>query len=143
MDDGVWYLDHLKSEYLNRTASSQEDRRLFATRSYKIETVISKNGHLFSTATVTFQPLIAGERVLKFDLLPNLRVTRVSDDQSQDLYFIQESKKDDGSFYAILPKARTRERAHRSLCSMKATKCWSTLGRELLRTRPEFVRIQT
>ena len=105
MDDGVWYLDHLKSEYLNRTASSQEDRRLFATRSYKIETVISKNGHLFSTATVTFQPLIAGERVLKFDLLPNLRVTRVSDDQSQDLYFIQESKKDDGSFYAILPKA--------------------------------------
>jgi hypothetical protein len=40
MDDGVWYLDHMKSEYQNRTASSQEDRRLFATRSYKIETVI-------------------------------------------------------------------------------------------------------
>ncbi len=25
--DGVWYLAHLKSEYANRTASSQEDRR--------------------------------------------------------------------------------------------------------------------
>lgn len=105
MDDGVWYLDHLRSEYANRTASSQEDRRLFATRSYKIETVISKNSHLFSTAVITFQPLIAGERVLKFGLLPNLRVTRVSDDQGQDLYYVQESRKEDGSFYAILPNA--------------------------------------
>ena len=105
MDDGVWYLDHLRVEYQNHTASSQEDRRLFATSSYKIETVISKNGHLFSSATITFQPLIPGERVLKFGLLPNLRVMRVSDDQGQDINFIQESKKEDGSFYAILPKA--------------------------------------
>jgi len=105
MDDGVWYLDHLKVEYEKHTASSQEDRRLFATRSYKIETVISKNGHLFSTAIITFRPLIAGERVLKFGLLPNLRVTRVSDNQGQDINFIQESKKEDGSFYAIFPKA--------------------------------------
>jgi hypothetical protein len=105
MDDGVWYLAHLKAEYVNHTASSQEDRRLFATRRYKIETVIAKNQHLFSTATVTFAPLVAGERVLKFGLLPNLRVTRVTDDQGQDLYFIQESRKEDGSFYAILPTA--------------------------------------
>src|ERR1035438_4603194 len=105
MDDGVWYLAHLQSEYLNHTASSLEDRRLFATRGYKIETVISKNGHLFSTATITFAPLLSGERILKFGLLPNLRVTRVSDDQGQDLYFIQESRKEDGSFYAILPQA--------------------------------------
>lgn len=105
MDDGIWYLDHLGNEYRNHTASSLEERRLFATSSYKIETVISKNGHLFSSATVTFQPLIAGERVMKFGLLPNLRVTRVSDDQGKDLYFIQEGKKEDGSFYAILPKA--------------------------------------
>ena len=105
MDDGVWYLDHLKSEYQNGTASSQEDRRLFATRSYKIETVIAKNDHLLSTATVTFQPLVAGERVLKFGLLPNLRVTRVVDDQGQDIFYIQESRKEDGSFYAILSKA--------------------------------------
>jgi len=105
MEDGVWYLAHLKSEYLNHTASSAEDRRLFATRAYKIETIISKNDHLFSTATVTFQPLLTGERVLKFDLLPNLRVTRVIDDQGQDIYYVQESRKADGSFYAILSKA--------------------------------------
>jgi hypothetical protein len=105
MDDGVWYLAHLKSEYANRTASSREDRRLFATRRYKIETVIAKNGHLFSTATISFASLVAGERVLKFGLLPNLRVTRVTDEQGQDLYFIQESRKEDGSFYVILPQS--------------------------------------
>ena len=105
MDDGVWYLQHLKSEISNHTSNSAEDRRLFATHRYKIETIIARNGHLFSTATITFQPLVAGERVLKFGLLPNLRVTRVSDEQGQDLYFIQESRKQDGSFYAVLPHA--------------------------------------
>jgi len=104
MDDGIWYLAHLKSEYQNRTANSAEDRRLFATLNYKIETIISKNDHLFSTATITFKPLVAGERVLKFALLPNLRVTRVTDDQEHDLYYVQENRKEDGSFYAILSK---------------------------------------
>jgi len=105
MDDGVWYLSHLKSEYARGTASSSEDRRLFATHNYKIETVIAKNKHLFSSATITFESLVPGERVLKFGLLPNLRVTRVADSQGKDLYFIQESRKEDGSFYAILSQA--------------------------------------
>ena len=104
MEDGVWYLAHLQSEFQAHTASSLEDRRLFATHSYKIETIIAKNRHLFSTATITFEPLIAGERLLKFSLLPNLRVTRVQAGD-QDLYYIQESRKEDGSFYVILPNA--------------------------------------
>ena len=110
MDDGIWYLAHLKSEYASGKASSLEDRRLFATRHYEIETVIAKNEHLFSTATITFQPLIRGERVLKFGLLPNLRVTRVFDEQGQNLYFIQESRKEDGSFYVVLPSAPPPEK---------------------------------
>jgi len=105
MDDGVWYLSHLKSEYSHHTASSGEDRRLFATHRYKIETVIARNKHLFSTATISFEPLVAGERVLKFGLLPNLRVSRVTDEQGKDVYFIQESRKEDGSFYVVLPQA--------------------------------------
>jgi hypothetical protein len=105
MDDGVWYLAHLKSEYANHSADSRQDRRLFATCRYKIETVIAKNGHLFSTATISFESLVAGERVLKFGLLPNLRVTRVTDELGRDLYFVQESRKEDGSFYVILPQA--------------------------------------
>lgn len=105
MDDGVWYLAHLKNEYLRHTASSGEDRRLFATHGYKIETVIAKNGHLFSAADISFSALIPGERVMKFGLLPNLRVSRVSNADGQDIYFIQESRKEDGSFYVILPEA--------------------------------------
>jgi len=112
MDDGVWYLAHLKSEYVNRTANSGEDRRLFATVRYKIETVIAKNDHLFGTATITFEPIVAGERVLKFGLLPNLRVGRVADEQGQALYWIQESRKEDGSFYAILPQAPEAGKEH-------------------------------
>lgn len=107
MEDGIWYLAHLKSEYATHTVSSQAERRLFATNRYQIETVIAKNGHLFSTAKVTFTPLIAGEKVVKFALLPNLRVTRVADEQGQNLFFIQESRKEDGSFYVVLPKAPT------------------------------------
>lgn len=105
MDDGVWYLSHLKTEYSNRRASSAEDRRLFATHGYKIETVIAKNGHLFSAATIRFAALVPGERVLKFGLLPNLRVSRCTDEEGRNLYFIQESRKEDGSFYAILSQA--------------------------------------
>jgi Peptidase family M1 domain/Carboxypeptidase regulatory-like domain len=105
MDDGIWYLQHLKSELTAHTASSEEERRLFATRRYNIETVIGKNDHLASRATITFEPLVAGERVMKFGLLPTLRVLRVSDEKGQNLRFIQEDKKTDGSFYAILPEA--------------------------------------
>jgi hypothetical protein len=104
-DDGIWYSQHLKSELVGHTASSQQDRRLFATRSYNIETVIAKNNRLFSRATITFEPLIPGERVLKFSLLPNLRVIRVSGQNGQDLHFIQENRKEDGSFYAVLDAA--------------------------------------
>ncbi len=112
MDDGVWYSAHLLSEQRAHTANSREDKRLFATRHYNIETVIAKNDHLFGRATITFEPLIAGERVLKFDLLPTLRVTRVTDQNGQDLHFVQENRKEDGSFYAILDEAPAMGQEH-------------------------------
>ena len=104
MEDGIWYLEHTTDEYTKGVANSLEDRRYVAARKFKVETVIGKNDHLTSVATITFVPRLPGERVVKFRLLPNLRVTRVSDDKGQDLYFIQESRKQDGSFYAIVPE---------------------------------------
>ena len=112
MDDGVWYSQHRISELKAGTANSREDKRLFATRRYNIETVIGKNNHFFSRATITFQPLVEGERVLKFGLLPTLRVTRLSDENGKDLHFIQESRKEDGSFYAILDEALPLNKDH-------------------------------
>jgi hypothetical protein len=105
MDDGIWYSQHALGELKGHTASSEEDRRLFRTKSYNIETVIGRNNHLASRATITFEPLVPGERVLKFGLLPNLRVLRVSDEKGQDLHFIQEDRNQDGSFYAVLDEA--------------------------------------
>ena len=105
MDDGIWYSEHLLSERKAHAANSREDKRLFATKRYNIETVIAKNDHLHSRATITFESLVPGERVLKFGLLPTLRVTRVTDENGQDLHFIQENRKEDGSFYAILDEA--------------------------------------
>ena len=112
MNDGIWYSQHLKSELQAHTASSQEDKRLFATRRYNIETVIGKNNHLFSRATITYEPLVPGERVMKFGLLPTLRVTRVSGEKGQDLHFIQENRKEDGSFYAVLDEAPAMGQVH-------------------------------
>jgi hypothetical protein len=112
MDDGIWYLQHLNSEVHANKASSRQDKRLFATRKYNIETVIAKNGHLFSRAIITFEPLIPGERVLKFGLLPTLRVLRVSNEKGQDIHFVQENRKQDGSFYAILDEAPEMSKPH-------------------------------
>ena len=53
----------MKSEIAAHTASSQQEKRLFATRRYNIETAIGKNDHLFSRATITYEPLVPGERV--------------------------------------------------------------------------------
>src|SRR5882757_9008100 len=112
MDDGIWYSQHLYSELKAGTANSQEDRRLFATHRYVIETVIGKNAHFASQAKITFEPLVAGDRVLKFGLLSTLRVARVVDENGRDLHFIQEDRKHDGSFYAVLDEAPEMGKEH-------------------------------
>jgi len=133
MNDGIWYSEHLASELSSGKASSNEDKRLFATKHYTIETVIGKNNHFFSRAAITFSPLLEGERVLKFGLLPTLRVTRVSDENGKDLHFIQENRKEDGSFYAILDEALPVGKDHTITIEYAGDK------RELLRRRARVV----
>ena len=101
--EGIWYLSHLASELQNHTASSDEDNRVVEGAAYRIETVIGKNDHLAATAAITVRGVTDGDRVLNFDLLPTLRVTRVSLG-GQDIPFIQEDRKHDGSFYVVLPQ---------------------------------------
>ena len=105
LDDGVWYSNHLQSEIQAHTANSLEERRIFSAHKYTMEVVVAKNNHLFTRAVISYSPLLPGERVMKFALLPNLRVTRVQGDDGKDIEFIQEDRKHDGSFYAILDKA--------------------------------------
>src|SRR6185503_6450728 len=53
-----------------------------------------------------------GDRLLSFGLLPNLRVTRVTVADSE-INFIQENRKEDGSFYAILPEPTVKGRKYK------------------------------
>lgn len=103
LDDGVWYLSHSQSEFQSLRANSQEERRFVVAKRFKVQTVLANNDHLTSIANVTFEPLLAGERVVRFQLLPNLRVTRVTGADGAEISYIQEGRKADGSFYAILP----------------------------------------
>jgi len=101
--EGVLYLAHLASEYANRTASSDEDKRIIDAQHYRIETAIDGGGKLTATCELTFAPLAEGDRLLRFGLLQSLRVTRVTTGE-REIYFIQEPKKEDASFYAIWPE---------------------------------------
>ena len=101
--EGVWYLGHLAEEYKNGTASSDEDKRIIDVEHYRIETAIDNSENLTAIAELTFNPLGDGDRVLKFGLLPNLRVTRVTAGE-REISFVQQQKKEDGAFYVILPE---------------------------------------
>jgi Carboxypeptidase regulatory-like domain/Peptidase family M1 domain len=105
--EGVWYLSHTLAEFKAGKASSEEDNRVVEGLAYKIETVIGKNDHLAATAAITLRAVVDGTRVINFDLLPSLRVTRVSIG-GQDATFIQEDRKHDGSFYVVLPEAMAK-----------------------------------
>lgn len=102
--EGILYLTHLHSEWQTHIASSNEDKRIIALKSYRIETAIAGNGRLTANADVTFQALRDGDRVLDFGLLPSLRVSHVSTADGKETAFIQESRKEDGSFDALLPQ---------------------------------------
>jgi hypothetical protein len=105
--DGILYLTHKAVEWKNNTANSDEDKRTYAPLHYKIETVIGKNAHLSSVATVTLEALRDGDRVVPFSLLPNLRISRVSL-AGKDIVFIQESRKQDAGSYVVLPAATSQ-----------------------------------
>jgi hypothetical protein len=103
--DGIWYMSHLRTEWAKGTASSSENRRWVMATRYKIDTAIANNDHLSGECTVDFRVLVDNARIVKFGLLPNLRVRNVKQG-GQDIGFIQESRTQDGSFYAVLPAAQ-------------------------------------
>ena len=53
-DDGVWYSSHLLTELKAHSASSLEDKRIFATNKYTMEVVVAKNNHLFTRAAISY-----------------------------------------------------------------------------------------
>jgi hypothetical protein len=101
--EGIWYLTHRAAEWAANKADSGENKRVVEAQHYRIETVIGKNTHLASVADVQFQAVENGARVVRFGLLPALRVGRVTAEHGREISFIQEDRKQDGAFYAIMP----------------------------------------
>jgi hypothetical protein len=112
MQDGIWYLTHLGSEWTSHTATNNEDRRIARATHYEIETVVGKNDHLGGIAKVDLEPLRRGDRVIHFSLLPNLRVLRVSV-ADKEIPFIQEDRHHDGALYAVLPSPMVKGASQR------------------------------
>lgn len=102
-DGGSWAAFHREEEFKKGTASSSEDHRIIDITQHDIDGVI-KGSHLTITDRITFKNLIAGTRVIPFNLFGSLRVTNVQDAEGNSLSFIQESKDEDSDFGVILNK---------------------------------------
>jgi hypothetical protein len=111
--EGIWYLTHYASEIAEHRASSHEDKRAISARKYRIETVIGKNDHLTAIADLQFRAVTDGDRLIDFSLLPALRVSRITSDTQQELSFIQEDRRADGSLHVILPEPMVSGRDYR------------------------------
>ncbi|HXG67612.1 MAG TPA: carboxypeptidase regulatory-like domain-containing protein [Blastocatellia bacterium] len=126
--DGIWYMAHLSSEFQSGKASSGEDKRVIDAQHYRIETVIDGGEKLTASAEVTFTPLVDGERVLDFGLLPSLRVTRVALAGGREISFIQEPRKEDGSFYAVLPEPLAKGKPYKLTIEYQGNKVVEDAG---------------
>jgi hypothetical protein len=103
-DGGIWAAFHREDEFKKGTASSAEDRRIIDITHHEIDAAI-KGAHLAATDKITFKNLIAGTRVVPFELYRTLRVSRVTDAEGNELSFVQEGKDEDADFGVILNKS--------------------------------------
>ncbi len=101
-DGGLWSAFHFAGEYQKGTASSSEDHRVIDITHHKLDGAI-KGTRITATDRVTFVNQLPGTRVVPFELYGSLRVSRVQDEQGNDLNFIQENKDDDPDLAIIFP----------------------------------------
>jgi hypothetical protein len=111
-DGGFWTTFHLADEYKNGTAISSQDTRLFDITHHEIEGAIHGT-KIAASDRITFNPLIAGGRVLPFELFGTLRVKSVQDEQGHELNFIQEDKDQDADFAVIYPEALAKGKEYK------------------------------
>ena len=107
---GIWVASHL-AEHYRASATFNEDHRLVDHLHCQIEATV-KSSSIAAKVQTRFKALVAGARVLPFDLYPTLRVKKVSDDQGRDLKFIQEKKDEDADLYVILPEGLEKEKEY-------------------------------
>lgn len=100
--EGVWAAFHYSDEYTQGGASSRQPNSAYRIPLQKLDVTIEKSGFLTGTAATVVTAFANGVRVIPLNLFPKLRVTRVTDENQQPLFFIQEKKEEDAQFAVIL-----------------------------------------
>lgn len=109
---GIWYLSHRASEWKSGKASSSEQKLPIHVTHYDIDATIGGNANLTATTTLKFTVINGGERLLRLELEPSLRVKNVSFDSTNEVPFIQEKKEEDAGLYIILPQGVAKDSEH-------------------------------
>jgi hypothetical protein len=108
-DLGIWNSFHLQSHYAGGlAAAANEDRQLMDIQHQEIQATI-RGTELRAKTRTTIDVLADGPRVLRFDLYPTLRVSRVADSSGRELQFIQEKLGEDPDLTVIFPEPLRRE----------------------------------
>ena len=133
--DGVWYLSHTLAELQADRADSKEEKRLIAADRYKMDVLIGDKNllgvqpDLAVTCELSFHPMEDGVRMAKFELMPDLQVSRVSWN-GNEIPFVQESRNHDGSFYLQTPEPLKKGNSYNVT--------FEYAGGEILQTRFNF-----
>ena len=102
-DGGIWAAFHLADSSRKASTTGADNHWLFDITRHEIDANI-EGTHIAASDRITFNAIANGTRVLPFNLYPSLRVSRVQNEQGQNLDFVQESKDEDADFAVILPK---------------------------------------
>jgi hypothetical protein len=115
--DGIWYLSHSLAEVRSHVANSKEDKRLIAPEHYKMDVLIGDRNllgiqpDLQVTCEMSFRAVQAGVKMAKLELMPDLQISRVVLN-GNEIPFVQESRKNDGSFYLQMPAPLEKGRVY-------------------------------
>lgn len=101
---GFWTSFHMAEEYKKGTANSSTDRRFYDITNHDIDTTI-QGQRLSATDEITIKTREPGIKFLPFELYGTLRVKTVTNENGEELSFIQEKKDEDADFGVILADA--------------------------------------
>ncbi len=107
---GLWYLCDRKEEVARKQPSPE--KRLADALEYKIETEVERDADINGQATILFQTLVDGLRVLPVNLMPKLRIGEASyaveaagaEPAWKPLAWIQEEDKADADAAVVFPE---------------------------------------
>ena len=101
---GVWAAFHLADEYKRGAATGSQRNGSVHIEHQQLDTTIEKGANLSGKSVTTFVSSVKGLRVVPLSLFPTLRVERVTGENDQELFFVQEDKKQDADFSVLFPK---------------------------------------